>query len=420
MTEIPTMPSIPEAIQQAMQSQVFWGVAGFMVLGWVMWILRTVPQNIWNLFLFQLTAQLTVTNRDMAYDHIRDWMSGAQFFRRSRRLFVTSTFKGKPDEDGVEWTLYPGEGWFFFWHKGKFVVLHHGTEKTDRGEIICTFTLRTLGRTQRPLRQLVYDIQESARDDSVVTVHAYPGHWMPATKRNKRPIESVVLPESQKQAVVQDAEWFLHNREWFAERGVPWRRGYLLYGPPGTGKTSLVLALASHLNREVFTLNLSQISGERFQEAIHEMGRYGILLMEDIDAASVTQERRPQKVGREGDSSEDSGDALGLTMTTLLNSLDGLTSPEGIITVMTTNHPENLDQALIRPGRVDMQVHIDHPGPDEKRAMFERFFPGHSELALRFAQECGDRSAADIQNLFIQHQAEPVRVLDAVRGSKAA
>lgn len=63
--------------------------------------------------------------------------------------------------------------------------------------------------------------------------------WTLAGSRPKRPLSSVVLDEGIKELILEDANDFLASELWYAERGIPWRRGYLLHGCPGSGKTSL-------------------------------------------------------------------------------------------------------------------------------------------------------------------------------------
>lgn len=132
---------------------------------------------------------------------------------------------------------------------------------------------------------------------------------------------------------------------------MPYRRGYLLYGPPGTGKTSFVQAVAGALKLNICYLNLS---GGRFDDdglnrALNDAPAHSIILLEDIDGIFV--EREAVSVQKKGRNVSFSG---------LLNALDGVRSQEGRITIMTTNHREKLDPALLRPGRADVHVKLNY------------------------------------------------------------
>jgi mitochondrial chaperone BCS1 len=95
----------------------------------------------------------------------------------------------------------------------------------------------------------------------------------------------VVLPNNQRDALVADATRFASAGGWYQERGVPYRRGYLFSGPPGCGKTSLAFALASHLRRPIYVINLgSMATDENLLKAFSKVPGEAVLLIEDVDS----------------------------------------------------------------------------------------------------------------------------------------
>jgi chaperone BCS1 len=62
--------------------------------------------------------------------------------------------------------------------------------------------------------------------------------------RRKRPLNSVILDKGIMENLINDVDRFVSRPKWYIDRGIPYRRGYLLYGPPGSGKTSAIMALA--------------------------------------------------------------------------------------------------------------------------------------------------------------------------------
>ena len=142
---------------------------------------------------------------------------------------------------------------------------------------------------------------------------------------------------------------FLHSLPWYQYRGIPFRRGYLLYGPSGPGKTSLIHALASHFGMSVSLLDFGQnlVTTDRIINLFNNLPEKTILLLEDVDRIFEREAR--------------------LTPSRLLNALDGIGAGEGRITFMTTNHLNMLDDALIRPGIIDLKVFIGDANGEQAR-----------------------------------------------------
>lgn len=196
-------------------------------------------------------------------------------------------------------------------------------------------------------------------------------HWF-SRKFVRRDKNSVVLKEGQCEDLFTDVERFLGLKNEYERVNIPWHRGYLFYGPAGTGKTSLALAVASTFDVPVFSLSLSTMeSSKDLLKAISAIDSdEAVLILEDIDVASTTHSREESK-GKE--------DKVALDV--LLNVLDGAGTPSGLITIMTTNYIDRLDDALVRPGRVDYKLLIDELNDDQLHRMVE-WYTGIKEFKL--------------------------------------
>lgn len=178
------------------------------------------------------------------------------------------------------------------------------------------------------------------------------GNWDRRDDLPTRSLDTVVLRDGQKEEIVADLERFLGAEADYNRMGVPWHRGYLFHGPPGNGKTSLARALATRFGLDLYYLPLSDMAADAdLLRLASEITPRSVLLIEDIDVAQVARER-DDKDNR-------------ASMSGLLNALDGVGTPHGLVKMLTTNNPEVLDGALIRPGRADRRFEIANPDSEQ-------------------------------------------------------
>ena len=180
-----------------------------------------------------------------------------------------------------------------------------------------------------------------------------------------RPISTVILNESRKSELLKDIGDFLDptSQQWYSDRGIPYRRGYLLYGPPGTGKSSLTLSIAGRFALDIYILSLSAINEASLKSLLANLPRRCVILLEDIDAVSSNRswDAEAEDSRQIATTSPSQGGKSGcgqVSLSALLNVIDGVASQEGRVLIMTTNHITRLDEALIRPGRVDKKVEL--------------------------------------------------------------
>lgn len=172
------------------------------------------------------------------------------------------------------------------------------------------------------------------------------GYWRKHNQITKRNIKTVFL--NNKKELIDDIQKFMSSEKLYKEEGRPFKRNYLLYGPPGTGKSSLIFSLASLLELNIYKINLTKgLDDSTLMSNIAKIPRNGMLVFEDIDSLFIKREAN-------------SNNKTFITFSSLLNILDSFISKDNLITIMTTNHKDKLDEALMRPGRIDMSIKFDY------------------------------------------------------------
>lgn len=224
------------------------------------------------------------------------------------------------------------------------------------------------------------------------------GYWNERGHVRSKNMKNVFIPE--KELVLADIENYISNKVWYVERGIPYKRGYLFYGAAGNGKTALCLALASHFQKDIYFLSLNDIHGdEAIREAFMNMKTNSILVLEDIDAAFG--DKRKAKAST--------------SFSALLNCLDGAFYKEGIITIMTTNHKDKLDSALIRAGRIDTKIEVSNPAKKEVEDYIQLFF-GDDSITIPKYNDHGI-PMVDVQDLCLKNIKNPDFVIKSLTKS---
>jgi chaperone BCS1 len=276
------------------------------------------------------------------------------------------------------------------------------------------------------------------------------GNWGQPYAAPSRDLATVELDTEIKNSIVKDIARYLDPKtaEFYKNNGIPYRRGYLLHGPPGTGKSSLSKALASNFNLALYCMNLGEegIGDRDLRSAFAGLPTKCIVLLEDIDSTGIGREK-PVESQEEKDSIKDAAlagllpdginefdfDMLSrgrsmarITLSGLLNALDGASASEGRIVIMTSNHPEVLDGALIRPGRVDKRILLPDMSRTSASKIFARMYSHTSiqnltALAEVFASRLPDGKVtpAELQGFILDRMDEPEQAVDEVEAWSA-
>lgn len=374
-------------------NQLLGGAIGVWMLGVLSIFMKVVPMRIYKFVYKHTTTTMKLTTANTAYFTFVSWLHSKNVSDHVRNIKILSGRWGTE----AEITKGIGAGTHLIWYKHRPIFLHM-TEKEshtdyDKEEII----LEKYGRSHKLFDQLIHEATLEQTNLDKTLVQSYGGGWQEVTRYPKRSFESVILPVQTKQSLIDTFDRFLKNEADYIKKGIPYQLGILLYGPPGTGKSSLIKAIAAHLNYSVSVLSSSKMG--QLTEALSTLSLKTICVIEDVDSNVVTHVRKSKKSKKfnnlprktrsseysEPLSSDDNDEPLSETdglmealastgLAAVLNSIDGLTSVHGRILLLTTNHPEKLDPALIRPGRIDLKLEIGYVDNEMLETFIKRFY----------------------------------------------
>lgn len=399
------------------------------VLGGTVETARRMASSGWSHFInsFFLTAHFS--EEDYPYDWLMLWLSRRPEWQRSRE-FETTTRTSTPGfgtriadnsfgDDDEEDEDVPGKvktrvvfqptsnTTHTIYYRGHWLRVRRG-RKND-GSNCEMLSISVVARNNSILKQLVLQAKKEYEAEAVHRIQIYfadsHGCWRWTDSRHKRPLSSIVLNPGVKEMLVADAKDFLKSEKWYADRGIPFRRGYLLHGVPGSGKSSLIHAIAGELMLDIYVVSLSSswINDSTLTALMGRVPARCIVLLEDLDAAFTRSTSRDDtsngtpegssensstttepvhtvsRPGRRTTKTEQLSDINTLSLSGLLNALDGVAASEGRILFATTNHLERLDPALSRPGRMDVWIEFKNASKWQAELLFRNFFPSTDE-----------------------------------------
>lgn len=385
-------------------------LGGGMVVGWLKGFWQFFYDHTIGWLSNKCKVELVIEEQDHmeAFVWVNMWMEKNLRKKRIAKLRLQKkTDQSEKEREDKAFELLPSYGFYWLWWKYKLLTFYSEKKEASGADynnkkLIRTITLELWGTRNRDLlMEIVLEAKNEFEQKYTKNMKFYvheEDYWS-AYSMPYRELDTVYLPEKQLNDILADIDKFFNTQDKYKNLGIPWRRTLLFDGPPGSGKSTLVQALSSKFKIPIYYLNANKLSESGARSLLFSVVSPCIILMEDIDSvdAAKTRIKKPKEKTKEEN-------ALGLKPSELLNLLDGVIATEQRIVIMTTNHPETLDPALLRPGRTDRKFHVGFAEDSELKrfhANAEKYYdvPEYNEFRRQLPEKC---TIADAQALMFK------------------
>ena len=381
-----------------------------MLAGWLGYQLRELPGRLLAWIRSWTTRIIQIRENHPHYDAWLELLTENAVRPGGPRTLEVRRVRDPDNEESPLHSLAAGIDAFWARVMGKWcrVIVHREQGTAGRVDLVsrCMITLEIVLGTRADIDRLSAEAARRAdvgQRRQIVNVYDRFGNPTSLTLP-KRSADTLCLPANMFASIEKQLRDFCAARDAYETAGLPWRFGVLLSGPPGTGKTSLAHALASHLSVRLAVINLGDLHSDcELLNVFRSITDQSIVLIEDVDCAFKQRQAEA---------------AEGISFAGFLNCIDGVMAPSnGRILVMSTNHPERLDPALVRPGRVDLNIAVPTLGREQASDYVDRVFPHVAARhdIVREVLACEQPTPAMLINRLMQHRWHP----PAVQSSRA-
>lgn len=329
------------------------------------------------------TLSLTISQYSMEYHNFIKWYNEYQGHNFNKDTLLANT------------------GSQYFMYKKHIFIMNHVSDQDTKVKLL---SIKLIGKNKKIMEEF-YDEFRFKPSKNITIYNTNPtGGWNYICEVPQRNLDTVVLDANLKSSILGRIKDWQQSKDWYKERGLAYKLGLVFYGPPGTGKTSFIKALASYIGYDLYLMNLSSQSDVSLVRNLSSTGRKSIIVMEDFDSSSATLARNDSLSisGNQPNHENTQEDSGGVTISGLLNALDGLIPLNDRIIIMTTNVLDEVDKALVRKGRIDEIFYFGPLQDKEIKEYIKIMFPNdkleNNEIQFK------DINGCDIQDLYMQNK----------------
>lgn len=381
-------------------NQIISGLISLWGLTVITYILKVFPLKIFNFIVKHLTTEMIITTNSPYYSYLMEYFELKDITKKMRKLKIKSkvSYYYLYEDDFERNVKGVGYGSHIVFLNGSFMkITLKADQKNQTSDEKDEISLTILGRNHKKLDKILTESfkiskgNQKHKNDIYVSKMKKDNAYLFYTP--KRDISTLFLEDEIKDKIFGKIDNFLANEDFYLKNGIPYQLGIILHGKPGCGKTSLIKAIASKYNKEIAIVNAQNL--EDITHAIY-YNPQSIIVVEDIDSNSITHKRETTSNENNNNISDMMNKSAVSSLSEILNDLDGLISTHGRLLIVTTNHLEKLDPALIRPGRFDLIVEIPLVNVNTMKLFLKHNFPDFDTNIIITLKH--DISIAKLQN----------------------
>lgn len=416
-------------IELSISSPIIAGLISLWGLTVITYLLKTIPSKIFKVLKVQLTSSLEFDNaqgyyhQEIYYTCMNWFYKSKSFLKLSRVLsiYTKDKYDDTTNQNITEVSLGPGYGTHVFVFEKKLMWMRLEKVESSGSELQKrSVTIGCLGRNKEIFSHFVDAFKPTESSKSIYTSVFLSGSWHKESTSIKRPLESLAMDDAIKNKLISEIKYFDSQENWFIEKGLPYKLTFILHGIPGTGKTSTIKTLASYFGKNLCIMNINSVSDESFQTALTKAPPGSILVIEDFDSNSATTNRGPSKVAIDSKPNNEVVESKEpaikqvqesfsfLSLSGILNGLDGIRNLHNIIIFLTTNYLNSVDPAIYRKGRVDHIIELGKVPAKNIREYSEYIFPSYNFSNFVFKDTIG----CNLNSALLISQGNPIKYLN--------
>ncbi len=362
------------------------------------------------LILWYFLSSITIENYDDLYFCVLNWLIEQRSNESSRSLLVMinildswdywnkaeSNIDSNHDFDFSDWELQVSSTYAFdyeaycHWHEGRSFWIHRTRSSLAlESSLVNTILLKCHDCFTKLIKHLIehcrrwdYEKQKvctKIRRSMNKELRNIDQSWARTIHKRSRSMNMIILNIHEKFSIIENLRQFLHSntRELYHMRDIAYRRELLLHEFSDTGKTSLSLTLTKKFDLSIHCISLSDatLTNIDLEHLFCQLPDSCIILLEDVNVITFAKRRKTSVMNDKTKVKIDED----ISLSDLLNVIDEIAFDENVILIMTTNHSDKLDDALIRVDRIDLRIEFRFSSKSELRDLFLRMYSNEAE-----------------------------------------